>query len=93
MLVTAPGLGPISRYDMDRWGDYWRFTSRSLRRLLEETFPSSDVKVEAHGNVLTSVAFLHGISADELKPRELEHVDPNLQLLITARVRKSEVVS
>ncbi len=93
LLVTAPGLGPISGYDMDRWGDYWRFTSRSLKRLLDETFPSSDVSVEAHGNVLACVAFLHGISADELKPSELEHVDPGLQLLIAARVRKSELPS
>jgi SAM-dependent methyltransferase len=93
LLLTVPGLAPISRYDMDRWGDYWRFTSRSLGRLLEETFPSSDVKVEAHGNVLACIAFLHGISADELKPSELEHVDPDLQLLITARVVKSDMGS
>jgi SAM-dependent methyltransferase len=93
LLLTAPGLAPINRYEMDRWGDYWRFTSRSLERLLKETFPSSDVKVEAHGNVLACVAFLHGISADELKPSELEHADPDFQLSITARVRKSELVS
>nr|NIO65453.1 methyltransferase [Gammaproteobacteria bacterium]NIQ26167.1 methyltransferase [Gammaproteobacteria bacterium] len=52
-----------------------------------------DVSVEAHGNVLACLAFLHGISADELKPRELEHNDPGLQLVITARVRKSELPS
>ncbi|MHB8853418.1 MAG: hypothetical protein ACYC6P_08710 [Ignavibacteriaceae bacterium] len=26
-LITLAGLSQISRYDMDRWGDYWRFTS------------------------------------------------------------------
>ncbi len=90
LLLTAPGLGRISRYDMDRWGDYWRFTSRSLARLLEETFPGSDVAVSAHGNVMASIAFLHGLSAGELDSSELEHADPDLELLITARARKPE---
>ncbi len=89
LLLTAPGLGRISRYDMDRWGDYWRFTSRSLARLLEETFPGSDVAVRAHGNVLAAIAFLHGLSAGELDPSELEHADPDLEVLITARARKA----
>jgi len=26
LLATFPGISQISRYDMDRWGDYWRFT-------------------------------------------------------------------
>ncbi len=26
LLVTLPGICQISRYDMERWGDYWRFT-------------------------------------------------------------------
>jgi SAM-dependent methyltransferase len=38
LLATFPGITQISRYDMDRWGDYWRFTSLSARRLFEEVF-------------------------------------------------------
>ena len=27
LLATLPGISQISRYDMDRWGEYWRFTA------------------------------------------------------------------
>ena len=37
---------------MERLGDYWRFTTLSTRKLLEETFETTDVRVEAYGNVL-----------------------------------------
>ncbi len=34
ILASLPSLSPICRYDMDRWGDYWRFTSAAAQRLL-----------------------------------------------------------
>ena len=86
LLTTVPGISQISRFDMDRWGEYWRFTSLSTRRLLEEVFPR--VSVEAHGNVLASVAFLHGLAAEELRPEELDYRDPDYELLITVRAVK-----
>ena len=70
LLVTVPGISQISRFDMDRWGDYWRFTTLSTRRLCEGYFPPANVTVEAHGNVLTVVAFLHGLAAEDLYPEE-----------------------
>ncbi len=82
-LVTAPGLSQISRYDMDRWGDYWRFTSRSLRRLFEEVFPGGGLALETHGNALAAIAFLEGLCAEELRPGELDHRDPDYELVIT----------
>jgi SAM-dependent methyltransferase len=88
LLATAPGITQISRYDMDRWGEYWRFTTLSMRRLLEEVFPSAHVSVDANGNVLTAVAFLHGLAAEELRPDELDYRDADYELLITARAIK-----
>ena len=82
-LVTAPGITQISRYDMDRWGDYWRFTSRSLRRLFEAEFPAERIEVGTHGNALASAAFLMGLAAEELERTELEHHDPDYELVIT----------
>ena len=32
-LVTVPGISNISRYDMDRWGHYWSFTTKSVQCL------------------------------------------------------------
>jgi SAM-dependent methyltransferase len=88
VLATVPGISQISRYDMDRWGEYWRFTTLSMRRLFEAVFPPASVSVEAHGNVLTSVAFLHGLAADELRRDELDYRDADYELLITIRAIK-----
>lgn len=88
-LVTVPGISQISRYDMDRWGDFWRFTTLSLQRLFEEVFAAESLDVQAHGNVLAAVAFLHGLSADELRDEELDAFDPDYQLLLTVRAEKS----
>ena len=87
-LVTVPGISQIARHDMDRWGDYWRFTTLSVQRLFESVFPSEQLKVEAHGNVLAAVGFLHGLASNELRPDELNHADPDYQLLITVRAVK-----
>ena len=67
-LVTIPGISQISRYDMDRWGHYWSFTTCSARRLFEAHFPAEKLEITAHGNVLAAVAFLHGLAQEELRP-------------------------
>ena len=91
VLATVPGISQISRYDMERWGDFWRFTTLSARRLFEDVFDAREIHVKAHGNVLVACAFLHGLAADELDPEELDHHDPDYQVLITIRARKSGV--
>ncbi len=93
LLCTVPGISPVSRYDMDRWGDYWRFTTRSLSRVLEETFPANDVTVEAHGNVLAAMAFLYGLASEELDRSELDHFDPDFEVLLAVRARKPGAAS
>jgi SAM-dependent methyltransferase len=90
-LVTVPGISQISRYDMDRWGDYWRFTTLSAERLFASVFPADHVTIQAHGNVLTAVAFLHGLAVEELRAEELDHHDPDYQMLITVRAVKPRV--
>jgi glycosyltransferase involved in cell wall biosynthesis len=87
-LVTVPGISQIVRYDMDRWGDYWRFTTLSARRLFEAAFPEGDVQVEAHGNVLVATAFLQGLTTHDLRPDELDYRDPDYEVLITVRAVK-----
>jgi len=90
VLVTLPGISQISRYDMDRWGDYWRFTTLSAARLFEEAFGTGNVTVKAYGNVLAASSFLYGLASEELTKEELDYHDPNYQLLITVRAVKSE---
>jgi SAM-dependent methyltransferase len=89
VLATMPGISQIVRYDMDRWGDYWRFTSLSARRAFESGFPEGDLRVEAHGNVLAATAFLHGLSTRDLRPQELDFRDSDYEVLITVRAVKA----
>lgn len=88
VLATVPGISRICRPDMDIWGDYWRFTSLSVRRLFEEVFESADVTVEAYGNVLAASAFLYGLAAEDLKREELEARDPNFEMIVAAKAFK-----
>jgi len=90
LLATCTGISHLSRYDMDRWGEYWHFTTRSTRLLLEEVFPASHVEVEAHGNVLSAIASLHGVAAGELLQEELDFHDPDFEVVITSRAVKPD---
>jgi hypothetical protein len=90
LLATFPGISQISRNDMDRWGDYWRFTDASACRLFGEVFGAENVVVETHGNVLAACAFLHGLASAELTVKELDISDPDYQVIITVRAQKAE---
>jgi SAM-dependent methyltransferase len=83
LLATLPGISQISRYDMDRWGDFWRFTDLSARRLFANEFGEARVTVRTHGCVGSACAFLQGLAAEELDAKLLEAVDPDYQVLIT----------
>jgi SAM-dependent methyltransferase len=88
ILATFPGISPISRYDMERWGHFWGFTSLSTQRLFDEVFSMEKAQVRTYGNVLTASAFLFGMAAQELKLEELEYFDPDYELIIAVRAIK-----
>src|SRR4051812_29598100 len=75
LLVSLSTVSQISRYDMDRWGDYWRCTSAAAKRLFGDVFGANNVQVEAYGNVLVSAAFLYGMAAQDLTTEELDFHD------------------
>ena len=87
ILATFAGISQISRIDMQLWGDCWRFTTFSARKLFEKHFAPSALEIKAYGNVLSAVAFLVGLSAEELTTEELEHSDPDYELLITVHTK------
>ncbi len=89
LLATFPSISQVSMYDVERgWGDYWRFTSLAVKRMLGELFPEENVKLGTHGNVLTAASFLFGLSSPELTEAELDEVDPEFVMLVTARAQK-----
>lgn len=88
VLATVPGISQISRYDMDRWGDFWRFTTLSAQRLFSDAFGAANVQAASYGNVLAATAFLQGLAWEELKKEELDFNDPDYQLVVTVRAVK-----
>ena len=88
LLATVTGISQISRYDMERWGDYWRFTTASVQKLFEPVFKEG-LEVESFGNVLAATSFLQGVAVEDLPDvRLLDEHDPDYQLLITIVARK-----
>ncbi|MDR4499234.1 MAG: class I SAM-dependent methyltransferase [Candidatus Scalindua sp.] len=91
LLTTFPGITKISNREWTgSW--FWGFTSFSAQRLFEETFPSTSIKVEAQGNVLAAIAFLHGLSVEELRQEELDYFDPEYEVSIAVRAAKPEAL-
>lgn len=87
LLCTVNGISQVSRYDMERWGDYWRFTTLSLDKLLSSRFPA--IELTSYGNALSATAFLMGLPAQSLQRNELNHSDADYPVLIGARAKKS----
>ena len=74
---------------MDRWGDYWRFTSASVQRVFEKVF-GDDVEVKSYGNVFAACALLQGVSVEDLPNKALlDENDPDYQVIITVVARKA----
>ena len=86
LLCSVPCIARITPGCID--SDHWRFTRASCSRLFGDVFPRDRVTVRTHGNVLTAIAFLTGMAAEELRQRELDHDDENFPLLVTVRAEK-----
>jgi SAM-dependent methyltransferase len=86
LLITVP---TTSRLVGRGHTDLWRFTELAIERLLEDSFGAGAASVRAHGNVLTNVAFLEGMAAQDLSDAELGHDDPLFPLIVCARAVKS----
>ncbi len=89
LLCTLSGIAQISRYDMDRWGDYWRFTTLSAKRSFGDVFGPENVEVDFGGNCYAAINFLRGIAQEELDREKLAVKDANYPILITIIATKS----
>jgi SAM-dependent methyltransferase len=90
LLATVPGISRISTDPGHTWLDQWRLTCASAGRVFGDVFGGDNVTVHGYGNVLTSIAFLHGIAAEELDPDELDFRDAAYDLLVGVRARRSD---
>lgn len=85
-LITVSGITPISRYDMDRWGHYWNFTTKGLNELLDNT--DLDIAICEYGNVKAACAFLQGMSVQDLSADDLSYNDEDFPIVISAYVKR-----
>ena len=88
LLLTNPALSPVSTYDMERWGDFWRFTPLSMKRLLEECFPKDQIEIKSYGNYYTVQAFMAGKAAEELNKSKMYPSAEIYPIVIAASARK-----
>jgi hypothetical protein len=88
LLATVAGISQISRYDMDRWGDYWRFTTLSAQKKFEAVFGTGNVQIDYYGNCLSAVSLIRGIAAEEISAATLDMKDPDYEVIISVVARK-----
>jgi len=88
LLVTVPGISQVAVHS--EWGKtwHWAFTELTMERLLREQMRASEVKLQIHGNVLAATGLLYGLASEELRPEELDTVDPEYQVIIVGRAVK-----
>lgn len=68
---------------------HWWYTPSSVVRMLDELGLSrDDYAIETYGNYFAMMAYLAGIPVEELTARERTWKDPDLPLLVCARVKK-----
>ncbi len=86
LLISVSGISTICRYDMDKYGQYWNFTDKSIRNMF--TRADTECKVWTKGNCKVACAFLQGMGCKELTEEELEDTDEDFQVVIFAVVTR-----
>lgn len=88
LLVSVSGISTICRYDMDKYGQYWNFTDKSIRNMF--TRENAACEVWTRGNCKVACAFLQGMGYTELTIDELEDTDEDFQVVILAVVTRTK---
>lgn len=83
LILAVPALAPHDDIE-DADGDYWRFWPAGLRTLIDRAAPNARFTIRSYGNVLSAMAFLYGISAEELRGSELDSHDARYPVVVCA---------
>lgn len=87
LLATLPGFSQLE----NQWPDHWRFTPHSARWLFERCFAPASIECHSFGNVYSTVAFLHGLSLEDVDETALDAQDGQYPLILGVRAVKQEV--
>ena len=83
LLTVAGPSAHISRYDMDRWGDFWRFTDKSLALAVDRA-GFLTLNSCCYGNPYTSSFQALGYSSDDYKSFQDISSHQDYQVLVAA---------
>ena len=84
LLITVPCVSVV----VAEINDIWRWTPAGFAVELGRHLPPDACRVSGAGTLMSSVAFLYGLAAEELRGRDLAPPDPAYPLLVGAVVRK-----
>ena len=88
IIITMAGVSAhISRYDMDRWGDYWRLTDKAAMKLFKDAGLNID-KVQTYGNPYACSAQINGYSMEDLSQEKIITYHQDYQLLVACILSK-----
>ena len=68
--------------------DYWRLSAAGWRELANRAWPGCEVRIEQHGNCMTAVGAMLGLSLEEFAPAELDAHHHKYPVLVTLFCRK-----
>lgn len=88
-LITVRGISMVSKYDEQRWGDYWGFTRQSLKKL----FDMSNVEIVdlvQYGNMKTAIGFMCGLAYEDLEKQDFAEDDELYPVLLGIVIRKNK---
>jgi len=89
LLATVACMAPISKYDADRWGDYWRFTPQSAAKAMEQEFKKENIQIVPIGNSAAAALFLKGYALEEIENEvDLDHNDEIYPIVIGIKAVK-----
>ena len=91
LLLTVPTFSPVDGELADL--EQWRFTENSCRKFLEDEFIGGSVDIRSHGNYYSCMAFLAGLSIEDLRVSELNSHSPSFVMGVCAKVVKATETS
>ncbi len=90
-LFSVSGLSGLSKFDNERWGDYWRFSEKSLYLSLKKHF--HNVEIDYFGNASVAAASILGIVTEDLPESTLKIKDYDYPVIIVAIASQSKYIN
>lgn len=88
LLATVACLAPVSAYDAERWGDFWRLTPQGCERLFSAVF-GKNVTIEPFGNSAAAALFMKGYAVEDLPGSfDLLSNDPLFPVIVGIRAAR-----